>query len=242
MATNSLTRSAYLVGVIAAAASLLLYVAPQGIGNPITAAGLLATTVVLSVFKLRLPLGTKGVSTMSMAYTVDFIALIVNEINLAMVLAAVGVLVQCTLRVHRKQPVHRTAFSAAAVIIAVQISGWGWRTLGGSLTDLTIGTTALPLMVTAIVYFVVNTSLIAGAIAVTGSARAWSPEFLKTAPAYVVSAIVAALVALAVLHGVIFLLPVVASPLFVCYRAYRARWAAMTAELVNPAPQPAVMA
>jgi hypothetical protein len=240
MATHSLTRKAYLAAVIAAGAGLLMYLAPQGIHNPMTAAGLLAMTVVLSVFKLRLPLG-KGVSTMSMAYTVDFIALIVDEVSLAMVLGAIGVLVQCTLRVHRKQPVHRTAFSAAAVIIAVQISGWGWRTLGGSLTDVTIGTTAVPLMVSAIVYFIVNTSLIAGAIALTGSARAWNPEFLKTAPAYVVSAIVAGLVALAMLHGVIFLLPVVASPLLVCYRAYNKRWTAMAAALVPPAREPAAV-
>ena len=88
----------------------------------------------LSIFKLRLPLGN-GVSTMSMAYAVDFVALIIEGANLAMFLGAIGVLIQCTVRVRRKQPIHRAAFSAAAVIIAVQVAGWGWTALGGSLTD-----------------------------------------------------------------------------------------------------------
>ena len=133
----------------------------------------------LSVFKLRLPLGN-GVSTMSMAYAVDFVALIIEGANLAMLLGAIGVLIQCTVRVRRKQPIHRAAFSAAAVIIAVQVAGMGWHALGGSLTHLTLTSTLLPLMVCAITYFIVNTSLVVGAIAVTSSvspARAWNPEF-----------------------------------------------------------------
>ena len=63
---------------------------------------------------------------MSMAYAVDFVALIIEGANLAMLLGAIGVLIQCTVRVRRKQPIHRAAFSAAAVIIAVQVAGMGW--------------------------------------------------------------------------------------------------------------------
>ena len=72
-------------------------------------------TLLLSLFKLRLPLGN-GVSTMSMAYVVDFVALIVEGASLAMCLGAIGVLIQCTVRVRRRQPIHRAAFSAAAVV------------------------------------------------------------------------------------------------------------------------------
>jgi hypothetical protein len=234
-----LTSRVYLGAVIAAGACLLLSLAPRELENPIVAGALLVATLVLSVFKLRLPLGN-GVSTMSMAYAVDFVALIIEGANLAMLLGAIGVLIQCTVRVPRKQPIHRAAFSAAAVIIAVQGAGWGWNALGGSLTTLTMTTTVLPLMVCAITYFIVNTSLVVGAIAVTSAvspAKAWNPEFWRSAPAYLVSAMIAGLVALAITNGVFVLLPIVASPLYVCYRGYQRRWTEMATALLNRAAQ-----
>ena len=230
----------YIGAVIAAGLGLAVYFAPRELSNPVVAGALLISTLLLSVFKLRLPLGNNGVSTMTMAYAVDFVALIIEGANLAMFLGAIGVLIQCTVRVRRKQPIHRAAFSAAAVIIAVQMAGMGWRALGGNLAELTLTTTVLPLMVCAITYFAVNTGLVAGAIAVTSDSpmRALNPEFLRTAPAYLVSALVAGLVAMAMLHGVVFLAPIVASPLYVCYRGYQKRWAEMAKALLERAAAP----
>jgi hypothetical protein len=237
----NLSPRLYVGGVIAAGSALAIYFAPRELENPVVAGALLISTLVLSVFKLRLPLGN-GVSTMSMAYAVDFVALIVEGANLAMLLGAIGVLIQCTVRVRRKQPIHRAAFSAAAVIIAVQVAGMGWHALGGSLTNLTLSSTVLPLMVCAITYFAVNTGLVAGAIAVTSNspASALNPEFLRSAPAYLVAAAVAGLVSLSMIHGVVVLLPLVASPLLVVYRSYQKRWTEMAKAAV--APQAAVAA
>ncbi len=233
----------YVGTVIAAGATLLLVLAPQELQSPEIAAGLLAAALALSVFKLRLPLGN-GASTMSLACVADFVALMVEGAGLAMFLGAIGVLIQCTVRVRRRQPIHRAAFSAAAVVIAVQLAGWGWSSLGGNLSQLTVATTVLPLMVCAITYFAVNAGLVAGAIALTSQspARALSPEFLRTAPAYLVAAAVAGLVGISMLHGVVFLAPIVASPLFVCYRRYQKRWAAMTTAMVARAAQAGVPA
>jgi hypothetical protein len=160
-----------------------------------------------------------------------------------MLLGAIGVLVQCTVRVRRRQPIHRAAFSAAAVVIAVQLAGWGWNALGGSVTNVTLTTTLLPLMACAITYYIVNTSLVVGAIAVTSSvspARAWNPEFWWSAPAYLLSAFIAALAALAIVHGVIVLLPFAVAPLYVCYRGYQRRWMGM-ATAVQPRVVPATV-
>jgi hypothetical protein len=234
---NPLTTSsrAYIGSVIVAGLALAIYFAPRELANPIVAGALLVSTLVLSVFKLRLPLGNHGVSTMTMAYAVDFVALILEGANLAMLLAAIGVLIQCTVRVHRQQPIHRAAFSAAAVIIAVQVAGMGWRALGGSLTNLTVTTTLLPLMVCAITYYIVNTSLVVGAIATSSSLkRALNVEFLKSAPAFLVAAAIAGLVAMAIMNGVVVLLPIVASPLYVCYRSYQKRWTAMANAVLAP--------
>ncbi len=234
--TKILSTRLYVGAVIAAGAALLVYLAPRELHNPLMAGALLVSTLLLSTFKVRLPLGNSGLSTMSMAYAVDFVALIVEGANLAMLLGAIGVLIQCTVRVRRKQPIHRAAFSAAAVVIAVQVAGMGWSALGGSLTQLTVTSTLLPLMVCAITYFAVNTGLVAGAIAVTSDspARALNPEFLRSAPAYLVAAAVAGLIGVAMLHGVVYLAPIVASPLFVCYRSYQKRWTEMAKALVTP--------
>jgi hypothetical protein len=244
MTTRILGPRLYVGGVIAAGLGLVLAFAPRELQNPVAAAVLLVTTVVLSAIKLRLPLGSHGVSTMSMAYVVDFIALIVEGASVAMLLGAIGVLIQCTVRVQRKQPIHRAAFSAAAVVIAVQLAGWGWRALGGNLSELSLATTVLPLAVCAITYFGVNTGLVAGAIAVTShdAKRALNPEFLRTAPAYLVAAAVAGMVGIAMLHGVVFLAPIVASPLYVCYRGYQKRWAEMARQLINRTAEPQVAA
>jgi hypothetical protein len=175
---------------------------------------------------------------MTMAYAVDFTALITEGAGLAMFLGAIGVLIQCTIRVRRRQPVHRTAFSVAAVAIAVQVAGWGWTALGGSVTGVTLTTTVLPLVACAIAYYLVNTALVVGAIALSSAVsplRAWNPEFWWSAPAYLLSAFIAVLVALSIGNGVAILLPVVASPLYVCYRAYHRRWTEMAVAI---APRP----
>jgi hypothetical protein len=224
--TAPLISRAYIAAIIAVGTGLLGSVRMGELRDPALAAGLLAATILLSMAKLRLPLG-KGASTLSLAYTVDLVAIIMDADGLAVVLGAIGALIQCTVGVRRKQAHHRAAFSAATVIISVQLAAWAWRALGGNLTAVSLGTTVLPLMVCAITYYIVNTSLVVGAIALASPVspmRAWDREFLITAPAYLVSAVVAALVALTILDGNVILLPVVASPLYVCYCRYQQRW------------------
>ncbi len=234
MMTRRIGPRIYVGAVIAAGCGLLVAFAPRELQHPGIAAGLLLATLLLSVFKLRLPLGN-GVSTMSMAYVVDFVALIVEGAGLAMCLGAIGVLIQCTVRVRRRQPIHRAVFSAAAIAIAVQTAAWGWQALAGSLTNLSLTSTVLPLMVCAITYYIVNTSLVVGAIAVTSQlspVRAWNPEFWWSMPACLVSAAVAGLVAMAIINGVVVLLPLAALPLYVCHRWYHTRWAVAGASSV----------
>jgi hypothetical protein len=49
-------------------------------------------------------------------------------------------------------------------------------------------------------------------------------------------------VALAIMNGVFVLLPLVASPLYVCYRGYHRRWSQMATGVLNRAAQSAVPA
>lgn len=196
---------------------------PRELAEPVLAGALLASAMGLSIFKLRLPLG-KGASTMSMAHAVDFAALVTVGPDVAMVIAAIGVLVQCTVGVVQTQPVYRAAFSMASIVMAVQAAGWTWTAFGGDMTQPSFSTFVVPLSAAAIGYFAVNTSLVAGAIAVTtavSAARQWYREFFWSAPAYFLSAAVAGMVALIVNHDTYVLLPLAASPLYISYKAYR---------------------
>ena len=213
----------YVGAVVFFGTAIALHLFPRELSHPVLTAALLVAALVLSVFKLRLPLG-KGASTMSMAHAVDFAALVMLGPDVAMVIAAAGVLVQCTVRVAQTQPAYRAAFSVASIVISVQAAGWTWSVLGGDMTSPSLSTFVVPLSAAAIAYFAVNTSLIAGAIAVTtamSAAREWYREFFWSAPAYFLSAAVAGMVALIVNHDTYVLLPLAASPLYISYKAYR---------------------
>jgi hypothetical protein len=96
--------------------------------------------------------------------------------SVAMLTSSAGVLLQCTLRVRRAQPLYRAAFSVASVAITVQMAGFVWDTLGGNPG----GPTLVPLAATTLTYFVVNTALVATAIGVSNGLsplRAWYWEF-----------------------------------------------------------------
>src|SRR5688500_16671992 len=165
-------RAQLYVGAVRIAGHVILMrEAPREFPHPVLVGSLLAAAMILSVFKLRLPLG-KGASTMSMAHAVDFAALMLAGPDIAMVIAAIGVFVQCTVRVEQTQPAYRAAFSMASIVLAVQSAGWAWRVLGGNLATPSFSTFVVPLTAAAIGYFAVNTLLVAGAIAVTTAVSA----------------------------------------------------------------------
>jgi PAS domain S-box-containing protein len=222
VAQQNATLAVYVGGVIAAGATLLAALAPRTYPEPGFAVLLLIAATALSLFKLRLPLN-KGVSNMSLAYAVDFVALLLGTADLAMVIAAMAVVVQSTTRVRRSQPLHRVAFNVAAVVISVRGAGAVWMALNGSVTDIGVTTTLLPLSATAIAYFVLNTVLVAQAVALSTSGStglAWRRDFLWSAPSYFVSAIVALIVAVVIRNEAYLLLPFAILPLYISYRAY----------------------
>src|ERR1700748_2489424 len=85
----------YVSGVVAAGGLLLVKLWPQTYPDPRLVILLLAGAITLSLFKLRLPLN-QGASNMTLAYAVDFVALLVFDANLAMAIAAAAVVVQST--------------------------------------------------------------------------------------------------------------------------------------------------
>jgi hypothetical protein len=220
----ALSTRLYIGAVIAAGTLVLGTFAPRELPQPLLALTFLAAMIVVSLFKLRLPLGD-GHSTMSMAYVVDFAVIATAGADLAMVIAAAGVLVQCTVNVRRRQPWYRTAFSVATVVLAVRTAGLVWAAVGGS-SEAPLGFAAVaPLVAAAVPYFAINSGLVAAAIALssgTSPVRCWRQHFLSTAPSVFAAAAIVAGIEIMMTSDAYLLLVATAVPMALCHLAYAA--------------------
>ena len=235
MKTMSTATRTYIGAVILAGAVVLVTAAPRELANPVLALTFLAAMLVVSLCKLRIPLGS-GASTLSMAYVVDFAVLVTSGPELAMVIAAVGVLVQCTVNVRSRQPWYRTAFSIATVVLAVASAGVFWQALGGAATGgLAI---VLPLAAAAVPYFAINSGLVATAVALSSGispVRCWQQHFLRTAPSCFLAAGVVAGLSIALTPDAYLLLIAAAVPTAITHVAH-ARWFARVAARMTAPP------
>src|SRR5215213_3459486 len=97
---------------------------------------LLTLSSITSVFKVNLPLALSG-STMSLSYPVDFASLLLLGPNETMIVAAASAWSQCTFRIKEHNPIHRTLFSMACLIVTVQAAGFVFHRLGGHAGTIT---------------------------------------------------------------------------------------------------------
>jgi diguanylate cyclase (GGDEF)-like protein/putative nucleotidyltransferase with HDIG domain len=225
MKTLPLPARLFVCAVIAVGTALLVYSFPRKTFDSWeTFLVLLALSSITSVFKVTLPLA-RSRSTMSVSYAVDFASLLLLGPDETMIVAAVSAWSQCTFRIKERNPAHRTLFSMACLIITVQAAGTVYIYLGGVPGQFNIWALAKPLVGAATSYFVINTAIIATAIAWStrqGVVKVWNENFLWSAPSYFVGAGAAA-AAVGVLNFVDmrWLLPLAAAPLYLTYRSYK---------------------
>ena len=158
----------YVGSVIAGGALLLAAYFPPALPHPAWFVTLLLLSSITSAFKVNLPLARSG-STMSVSYAVDFLSLILLGPAPTMIVGSLSAWSQCTFRMTTKNPLYRTLFSMASLIISVQAAGWAFQALGGipGLSSMSLAAMTRPLLGAAGAYFVCNTALIATAIAVS---------------------------------------------------------------------------
>jgi hypothetical protein len=223
--------------VIAAGVGMLASFGPAAYPPATLVATLVGAMLVVSYFKLRLPLA-HGNSTISMAFAVDFVALLTVGADVAMIIAAIGVLVQCCTRVRRRQPWYRTAFSVATVVMSVKTAGLTWTAFGGGITQFGATTTIMPLVAMTVVYFAVQAGLVAGAVTLAAPAPAAQTvqPFIAAAPGYVIAATIAAVVTVMLRQQDYALVPLAAVPLLACHLTYSAVFRRM-AERLHGTPQ-----
>jgi diguanylate cyclase (GGDEF)-like protein/putative nucleotidyltransferase with HDIG domain len=219
----------YVGTVIAIGAFLLAALLPavQEFQHPTWFAILLLTSSLTSAFKVSLPLAKSG-STMSVSYAVDFLTLLLLGPNETMIVAAASAWSQCTFRMTQRNPPYRTMFSMACLVVTVQAAGVVFYQLGGTpgLTPVSLVAMARPLVGAAFAYFVLNTALVASAIALSTKQSVvgvWNQNFLWSAPSYFVGALAAGGVSQILSHSgsAYWLAPLGAAPLYLTYRSYK---------------------
>ena len=212
--------------VMMAGALLVALYAPQTLHvDPASLTGLLALAIVTSFFKLDLRL-SNGSATMTLGYAVGFIGLITVGPHATAVAVSAGIWTQCAYRSGLSAPMdlRRRLFSVACGVITVEAAGWIFAAMGGPGSPTVTALTA-PLGAAALVYFLVNTGLVAGAIALsTGQnfAEVWHKNFLLSAPSYFISAAIVGLGAFLVERGSYLVALFIVVPLLLTFLAYRA--------------------
>jgi len=184
------------VCVIAAGAIVFAALIPRAEFQPILSlAVLVLLSSLTSAFKVQFPI-TSG-SNMSVSYVVDIAALILRGPHATMIVGAASGWSQSVLNAGRRgNPLHRTLFNMAILVLTVQAAGQVFRLLGGR-ADVGLAGLVVPLAGMALTYFLVNTVPIAIAIALTtqqSAWRIWRSDFASSAPSFLLGAATAAVV------------------------------------------------
>jgi diguanylate cyclase (GGDEF)-like protein/putative nucleotidyltransferase with HDIG domain len=216
----------YVSSVIAAGIVLVAWLTPRAtFAQPALFAVLLLLSGLTSSFKVYLPL-TKGGSTMSVSYAIDFASLLLLGPHETMLIAIVSAWCQCTLRMSTRNPLYRTLFSMASLAITVQVAGAVFGNLGGvpGVLGSTPAAIAKPLVGAATAYFVTNTLLVAVVIGLSTSQsvlKTWKDNFIWSVPSYFVGAAVAIAAQWALVGWGVWVALLLAAPLYLTYRTYR---------------------
>ncbi len=214
----------YVGAVIVIGLSLLAVCLPMAtFRQPEVFIALFALSSLTAALKVQLPLSTSG-STMSVSYAVDFATLLLLGPHETMLVAAGSAFSQCHLNSKETNPFHRTLFSVASLVITVQASGLVFHLLGGTESFMGFAALARPLVGAATTYFLLNTGLIATAIALSTRApifSTWNNNFLWSAPSYFVGALSAAVAAWFVTRAGYWVAPLTFAPLYLTYRTYK---------------------
>ena len=222
----AIAARAYIALVVIGGGATLVYFSQQ----PAPAAGpflvLLACACLMSAWKVALPISVANGSTLSLADAANVMSLLLLGPHAAVVIVVGGVLTQCVYRPRQRYPAYRTVFSMAAAALTMAASAAAYTSLGGVRAPATIAAVLdKPLVGALAAYFVVNTTLIAGAIALSTNRtflQIWRDDFLWSAASFMVAGSAGALGAVVVAQGEHWKTILLLGPIYVTYRTYEA--------------------
>jgi signal transduction histidine kinase/CheY-like chemotaxis protein len=215
---------AYVAVVTIAGTISFILSMPRKYPDPLLLGSLLLLACVTSAWKVTLPMSLSSGATLSVSYAADLMTLLLLGPEAAVIVAVAGAWMQCTFKVKQTYPLYRTAFSMAAEAITMVSTGLVFVSLGGVPGAIDLGSLAKPLVAAISTYFVVNTSLIGGAIALSSSRtwwQVWHDEFLWIAPSFMVAGSAGALAAVVIQRGRTWEALLLLAPVYLTYRTYR---------------------
>jgi signal transduction histidine kinase/ActR/RegA family two-component response regulator len=226
MAWERLSRAArvYVSMVIAVGAVVLVQFRPRTAADPWLFAVLLLLACLTASWKVNLLIPLRSGSTLSVSIAAKLMTLLLLGPAYAVIVAVAAALTQCTYRVRERYPAYRTVFSMGADAITVGTTGvvYGW--LGGSTGPFDFVALARPLVGAIAAYFFVNTSLIAGAIALSSGRRVidvWRDDFLWSGVTFLVAGSAGAMAAVVVDRGDHWVAILFLAPVYLTYRTYQ---------------------
>jgi len=214
----------YVAVVTAAGVAVLGAALPFALTRPALFVGLLATSCITSSWKVNLPIPLANGSTLSVSYAANLMALALLGPGPAIVIAVAGAWTQCTYRVRTRYPLYRTAFSAASEAVTMAATGAVYTRSGGPIGAVEFTALAAPLVAAIATYFVVNTGLVAAAIALSTRRNAWDVwrrDFLWSGACFMVAGAAGAGAAVVVGRGQTGLAILLMAPVYLTYRTYQ---------------------
>ena len=221
----------YVGGVIALGAGAIMSSAPRIVEQDFVLFASLATlSVVFSIAKVNLPI-PRSVSTLSVCYVLDFTILLLLGRSAATLTASLSAWTQCAFRRRQPGPMYQALFSAASLALTVQATGFTYWVLGGSKDLAQLPFPIEASIAAAAVFFVVNSGLIAAAVALsTGQSvvSVWTRHYLWSWPGYLLGFVIATAAATGIGRSGLWLLPFGLVSLALTYENFRAYVARLT--------------
>jgi len=220
-ASLSVEARVYITVVVLCGAGLLgVALTHLNLQRPVLFGLLMVLAVVASSAKIDLPLG-RSQSNLSFSHAVNFWSLFALGPAPTVCIASASAWAQCRLKASEQNPLHRVAFSVASLAVTVAAAGIPSMVLlpgdGGAAALLQAVAVVAPL------YFLVNTGLVAGAIALSTRQPAvgiWRRNFLWSAPSYLAGGALAAVATMATERGWFGWLALLPVPLYLVFRSY----------------------
>ena len=213
----------YVAAVLGSGAAVLLALFPTDFSEPWLLVGLALAACLTASWKVNLLIPLGSGSTLSVSCAAKLATLLLLGPSHSVLIAAAAAITQCTYKVRQRYPLYRTAWSAAAEALTMGATGLAFLWLGGTVGNLEIQALARPLVGAIVTYFLVNTGLVAAAIALsTGRAfgEVWRHDFLWSGITYMVAGTAGAVAAVVVQRGDHWIAILLLAPVYLTYRTY----------------------
>jgi signal transduction histidine kinase/ActR/RegA family two-component response regulator len=217
-----LVAQLYVVAVLLGGIACVTLFFPRTLPQPVLFVVLAVFACLTSVWKVNLPIPVTNGSTLSVSYAANLMSLLLLGPGHAVLIAVAGAWVQCRYKAKAPYPIYRTLFSGAAAAITMAATGVVHIWLGGT-TPIESFAPAKPFVGAIAVYFLVNTGLVAGAIAFSSRRswiQTWRQDFLWSGASFMVAGSAGALSALVVQRGDGWKAVLLVAPIYLTYRTY----------------------